>query len=237
MRPLEQFISPVQTVFVPAFSRLQHQPEQYRRTFLRLYHAISLVSLFFTALLLALSRPLTLLVLGARWEKAAPIFAAFTVAALIYPVASAAGWLFTSQGRGKDWLKAITLTSIATVGSFLAGLPFGPVGVALAFSASGIFLQLPIIFHIGGRSGPVHTKDLWVGFLRQFPIWIGVCGAASAVLTTMRSMSYVAQLGGAASVGLAAGIAIISFYPPARAVVVDLLDALKDWDKFRKTAA
>jgi len=236
MRPLEQFITPIHTVFVPAFSRLQDYPEQFRRAFLRLYHAIALASLFFAALLLALSRPLTLLVLGAKWEKAAPIFAAFTVAALIYPVSSAAGWLFTSQGRGKDWLKAISLASIATVSSFLVGLPFGPVGVALAFSASGIFLQLPIIFHIGGQSGPVRTRDLWIGFLRQLPVWIGVCGVTSAVLTAMHGSSFVAQLGVSAAVGLASGAAIIWFYPPARAVVTDLLDALKEWDKFRKAA-
>jgi PST family polysaccharide transporter len=237
MRPLEQFINPIQAVFVPTFSRLQDRPERYRRTFLRLYQAIALASLLFTALLLALSRPLTLFVLGAKWEKAAPIFAGFTIAALIYPVASAAGWLFTSQGRGKDWLLAISLASLATLGSFIAGLPFGPVGVAIAFSASGILLQLPVIFYLGGRSGPVSTKDLWVGFLRQMPVWIVVCSATWIALKMANGYSLISQLAFSVMIGLVTGAATIWCYPPARGVLNDLLDAFKDWDKFRKATA
>ena len=43
MRPIEQFLGPVNAVFVPALSRLQGQPELYRTTFLRLYEAVALV--------------------------------------------------------------------------------------------------------------------------------------------------------------------------------------------------
>jgi PST family polysaccharide transporter len=237
MRPLEQFITPLQTVFVPTFSRLQDRPEQYRRAFLRIYQAIAVASLFFTALLLALSHPLTLFVLGVKWEKASPIFAAFTIAALIYPVASAAGWLFTSQGRGRDWLLAITLASAVTVGSFIAGLPFGPAGVAFAFSASGIFLQLPIILYFGGRSGPVSTADLCVGFLRQIPLWFVVCSTSWVVLKMVNGSSLISQLTVSASAGLVAGAATIWAYPPSRAVLYDLLAALKDRNILRRERA
>ena len=61
-RPLEQFLFPISSVFVPALSRLQTDPERYRRTFLRVYESMALLSCFFTALLFALSRPLTLVV-------------------------------------------------------------------------------------------------------------------------------------------------------------------------------
>src|SRR6266576_1658808 len=67
IRPLEQFLGPINAVFVPALSRLQSQPERYRTTFLRLYEAIALFGLFFTGLLLAVSRPLTLVLLGPQW--------------------------------------------------------------------------------------------------------------------------------------------------------------------------
>ena len=82
-RPLEQFLYPISSVFIPALSRVQTQPERYRRTFLQVYESMALVSFLFTGLLLALSRPLTLVVLGPKWEKAAIIFAAFAVAALV----------------------------------------------------------------------------------------------------------------------------------------------------------
>ena len=72
---------PINAVLIPALSRVQTEPERYRRTFLRVYEAMALITFLFTGLLLALARPLTLVVLGPKWEQATPIFAGFTIAA------------------------------------------------------------------------------------------------------------------------------------------------------------
>ena len=174
-RPLEQFTSPVEAVFIPAFSRLQTQPDRYRRTFLQVYETIALASFLFTGMFFALAHPLTLVVLGPKWEKAAIIFAGFTFAALQYPLGSCASWLFTSQGRGRESFVASSIISIIMAASFIAGLPFGPAGVAIAYSASCLLIQLPIFYWLVGRRGPVSTRDLWSGFLRQLPVWGIVC--------------------------------------------------------------
>src|SRR5438105_335720 len=120
MRPLEQFTIPINAVLVPALSRVQTEPDRYRRTFLRVYEAMALISFLSTGLLLALARPLTLVVLGPKWEQAAPIFAGFSIAALCIPLAGASTWLFQTQGRGKDWLINSVLGSCITVGVFVA---------------------------------------------------------------------------------------------------------------------
>ena len=114
IRPLEQFTMPINAVLIPALSRVQTEPERYRRTFLRVYEAMALISFLFTGLLLALARPLTLVVLGPKWEQAAPIFAGFSIAALCIPLAGASTWLFQTQGRGKDWLFSSLLGSCIT---------------------------------------------------------------------------------------------------------------------------
>ena len=80
---------------------------------------------------------------------------------------SSASWLFTSQGRGRESFLAISIISIIVVASFIAGLPFGPAGVAISYSASCLLIQLPILYYLVGRSGPVRAGDLWIGFLRQ----------------------------------------------------------------------
>src|SRR5204863_7262559 len=72
--PLQQFLSPINAVFIPALSRLQSQPKRYRSTFLPVYEAIALAGFFFTGLCLALARPLTLVLLGPKWEQASVIF-------------------------------------------------------------------------------------------------------------------------------------------------------------------
>ena len=180
MRPLEQFTMPINAVLIPALSRVQTEPERYRRTFLRVYEAMALISFLFTGLFLALARPLTLVVLGPKWEQAVPIFAGFTIAAICVPLAGASTWLFQTQGRGKDWLFVSLLGSGITIASFVAGLPFGPVGLAISYSIAGLFIGTPILYYFAGRKGPVTTADLWTGIFRYLPLWIVVCGCDMA---------------------------------------------------------
>jgi polysaccharide transporter, PST family len=223
MRPLQQFIIPINAVLVPALSRVQDQNERYRRTFLQVFEAIALVSFLFTGLLLALSYPLTLIVLGSKWEAAAEIFAGFTLAAGAYPLTTASTWLFVSQARGKDWVLTSLVISSVTVGSFLVGLRFGPVGVAISYSISCVLLQLPFVYYIAGRRGPVSRKDLWMGSLRHLPLWGVVCGTAWLARTFVLAANSWTQLFVCAPIALLAGALYIGVSTPSRRVALNLL--------------
>jgi O-antigen/teichoic acid export membrane protein len=233
MRPIEQFLGPVNAVFVPALSRLQSQPERYRSTFLRLYESIALTGFLFTGLFLALSRPLTLVLLGHKWENAAAIFGGFTIAALSVPLAGASTWLFTSQGRGRDMLTAGSINAFVTVLSFVVGLPFGPVGVAVAFSVSGPLIRLPILYFVVGRRGPVRTADLWRIFFRHLPVWIVVFCATWLMLIAVMKLVPVAQLFICGPVGLLAAVAYISLFRPQRQVASHLFQTIRELKKNR----
>jgi PST family polysaccharide transporter len=233
-RPLDQLLLPISSVFVPALSRLQTQPERYRRTFLRVYESMALLSFFSTGLLFALSRPLTLVVLGPRWEKAAVIFAAFTAAALSAPVARAASWLFISQGRGgRDWLFVNSLGAVLTIASFVAGLQFGPAGIAIAFSAQTLFIGMPILYYFAGRRGPVTTADLWSGIFRYLPLWIVVCGVTWLVRLLLVNSPPLVQLVVCAPVGLIAGTILICLITPMRRTALGLADILQEFKSRR----
>jgi O-antigen/teichoic acid export membrane protein len=228
IRPLEQFTIPINAVLIPALSRLQAQPDRYRRTFLRVYEAIALISFLCTGLLLALARPLTLVVLGPKWEQAAPIFAGFSIAALCIPLGTASTWLFQTQGRGKDWLIFSLLGSCITVGSFVAGLPFGPPGLAISYSLCGLFIGVPTLYYFAGRKGPVTTADLWGGIFRYFPLWIVVCGVTWLVHLLFVSSAPLLQLVVCAPVGLLAGAILIYLVPSMRRVALSLVDILRE---------
>jgi len=174
---------------------------------------------------------LTLVVLGPKWEKAAVIFAAFTFAALFYPFCLTTSWLFASQRRGRDWLVTSIWTSILMFCSFLAGLPFGPAGVALFYSLSGIFLLMPITFYIAGRRGPVSVADLWAGFFRQLPLWGVVLVAAGLAHFAVANFRPLAQLCVCFPVGLGIGAAFIYIYGPSRTAFLSFFDALRQWQK------
>jgi O-antigen/teichoic acid export membrane protein len=233
IRPIELFLSPINAVFVPTLSRLQSHPDRYRSTFLRLYEAIALFGLFFTGLLLAVSRPLTLVLLGPKWEQAAVIFAGFTVAALCVPLTNSAAWLFTSQGRGRDMLIAQSINSVFIVLSFVAGLPFGPVGVAIAFSLTYLLVRIPIYYYSVGRRGPVKTADLWRVFFRHLPVWVVVFSTTwLAIIPSARFGPFI-QLAICLSTGLLAGSIFIASFAPQRRVAAHLLDTLRELKRFR----
>jgi O-antigen/teichoic acid export membrane protein len=232
LRPLDQFLSPINAVFVPALSRLQSQPERYRSTFLQLYEAIALIACLFTGLFLALSRPLTLMLLGPKWEQAAVIFGGFTIAALCLPLASSCTWLFTSQGRGRDMLVTQSVNAFVIVLSFIIGLPFGPVGVAIAFSMSSLLIRLPVLYFAVGRRGPVRTVDLWLRFLRYVPLWVAVFVATWLARALVVNLPPLAQLLICAPVGVIAGAAFVCSFRPQRQLAIRLFETLNE---FRKT--
>ena len=230
-RPLEQFLLPVSSVFLPTLSRLQSQPARYRSTFLLLYEGVALVAFFFTSMLLALSHPITLVLLGNKWERASAIFAGFTVFAISFPLANVATWLFTSQGRGKDIFYQNSIAAFITVGSFVAGLPFGPVGVAIAFSLGGLGLRLPILYYNTGRKGPVSTKDLWTGFVRHLPLWFVMFAATWGASHWVIGAPPWAQLFIGILAGATVGIVYICVSKPQRRIAMHLLGALRELKK------
>ena len=233
-RPLDQLMGPVGSVVLPMLSRLQGEPERYRRTFLQIYESIALIGLPFTSLILVLARPIVLVLLGPGWESAAHIVAAFSVATLFTPLAVAAYWLFESQGRGKELLVTSLILSPLAVASFFAGLPWGAVGVAIAVSVSGMLIRLPILFHVAGRTGPVSRKDLWAGLARNLVSWVVVYVSVSLVLRCSGSFPPYVQLLICAPVGLGSAAVLAMCYPRQRRVALRLWVALQSRFGFLK---
>lgn len=225
--PLERVISPASSVVVPALSRLQTQPDRYRASFLKIFEGIAIAGGLFAGVFLPLAHPLVVVVLGQKWEAAAPIFAALTIAAFFLPLSTAASWLYTSQGRGRALLLTASIGAFVMITSFAIGLPFGPTGVALGYSLSGVFIQLPVTFHIAGRRGPVSAKDLWLAFFRHLPVYAVVFGVTSLVASSGIASSPLQQLIVSAALGLLAGAGAAFLYLPSRRTAMRLLALLK----------
>lgn len=228
VRPLEHFLGPVEAVFIPALCRLQSQPERYRSTFLRVYQSVALVTFLGAGLLLGLARPLTLVLLGPKWEQAAVIFAAFTPAALSVSLAYASTWLLTSQGRGTDILAAQSINSLIIFISYIVGLPFGPAGVAFAFSIIGLCIRIPVWYSIAGRSGPVTAVDMWKGFFRQLPVWAVAFSATWLSCALVHNLQPILQLLVCVPVGLMISAAFIYCFRSHREVVAHVFRAFQE---------
>ena len=228
-RPLERLIAPVYAVIVPALSRLQTEPERYRRAFVQVFDGLAIAAFVLAGLLFPLSDALVKVILGDKWDAAAPIFAALTFAVVYLPLASATSWLYTSQGRGRDLLVTTCVGAAIMVVAFLAGLQFGATGVAIAYSASSLFLILPLTFYIAGRAGPVTTRDLWVTAAAHLPVFFTVLGATWLAREWIApSFAAFAQILASMAVGGVAGAAALCVFRRSRQATIRILSRLHE---------
>ena len=193
-RPLEQVFTPINSVMDPVLSRLQSDPEHYRRTFLRTFRVLATIIFPFSAMCLVLSRPIVLFVLGPKWVDAVPLFSAFALVAISGPLGGVTCWLYQTQGRGKDQLRSHAASGFITFISYIVGLTWGPRGLILTLAFSSAFIILPTVYHISGQKGPVSTKDLWVNLLSKVPAWGAVYIATLLARMAVAGSSPIVQL-------------------------------------------
>ncbi len=184
LRPVQQFLQPIESVFLPVLSRVQNEPERFKRIFLRSYRAIALISFPIAALLYSLGDLFVIVFLGPRWVGVIPIFKWLAVAALFIPISNAGMWILTTQGKSRQILLTGVLFSFLMVVSFAIGVHFGAIGVAIAYALGWLLLRLPIQNYIVGRVGLVSSYDLWKVMLTHLPI----CGIVAVVTALTRKL-------------------------------------------------
>ncbi len=69
------------------------------------------------------------------------------------------GWLFISQGRSTDYMLLGLASAGFAVAAFAAGLPWGALGVAVAYAASE-YLKTPVVWAVVCRKGPVRLAHV-----------------------------------------------------------------------------
>ena len=100
------------------------------------------------------------MLLGPQFRDAIPIFAWLGIATIFQPFTFAMGWLLISQGRTREMFQWSIFASVVSVVSFVAGLPWGPVGVAACYVIASGLIHLPSLVYWTTRSGPVQARDL-----------------------------------------------------------------------------
>jgi len=161
MLPLRQINAPATSVAISALSRLADEPDRYREAYFRFLDKIVLVTLPGVVFMIATSDWLVGIVLGPQWGGAATVFLVLGLTAIHQPVNQTAGWLFITQNRSREQLGWGLISTVLIVGSILAGLPFGLLGVAAAYAGSGLLIRTPLLWWYVGRRGPVTATALW----------------------------------------------------------------------------
>jgi len=146
MLPIRQLSAPAASVAIPAFSRLQGDPDRFARSFLRAASLMVWICTPMFGYLFVAAGPVIALVLGNQWRDAAPVFQILAVSALAQLFLEMSIWLLVSRGLSARLIRLLLIISPILIGSFAIGLPYGIKGVALAGSLVQIAL-LPWMLH------------------------------------------------------------------------------------------
>jgi O-antigen/teichoic acid export membrane protein len=220
--PIYQINTPVTAVALPALSRLAGSPERYRQAYLRIQEKVTMITMPGIVLMFATSDWLVSLILGPQWTGATRIFMLLSIAAFVQPLAQTVGWLFITQGRTRELLQWGIIGGVLTIGPVIAGLPWGAVGVAAAFSITGLCVRTPLLFWLVGRSGPVRAADLY----RQSAPSVCASGFCLLALLAFRRWAGVSSpavgLGIAVVITAAVAACALWLQPAGRRALLDL---------------
>jgi PST family polysaccharide transporter len=234
LRPVNQLNAPLSAIMVPAFSRLQNDPERFARYYLRAANLIMWIATPVFGYLFVAAEPVIILVLGHPWREAAPVFQILSIAALAQLLFGPTYWLLVCRGQSGRMLKLSFILSPIFVGSYIVGLPFGIKGVALTGSLAfvGVF---PWILKYTFRGTQLTLRGLGRAIL--CPIALSLAGIASAKLAlhVIVPRGIVSQLL-VAGLGFAAAYALSALVRPVREEAMSLRKLLSELRLSRQAA-
>lgn len=196
--PQTQLLPPLSAVVVSTLSRVVGERDRFQRYFLRIVTILALLGMGVGADLAIVGKDLFRFLLGPGWEEAGRIFSLFGPGIGIMLLYNTHGWIHLSIGRPERWFRWGLLEFACTVSFFVLALPWGPSGIALAWTASYFLLMFPSFWYAGKPIGlgmwPI-LAVVWRFFvasvlaalgtvliLREVPPFIPRSGASGALL-------------------------------------------------------
>ncbi len=176
--PANQLSYPLTVVAVSALSRIAHDRAQYRRYFLGALSSMAFIGMAVGAVLTLTGRDLIFVLLGPKWEVTGRIFTFFGPGIGIMLLYGTHGWIHLSIGRADRWFRWSLFELLITAACFLAGLSWGPIGIAVAWVAAFWILVIPALWYAGRPVDLAITP--MVGVVWRYVLASAVAGVACA---------------------------------------------------------
>jgi PST family polysaccharide transporter len=199
-----QLTAPLHNVALAALSRLNQDNTRFKRYLCNSLGIVAFVGMALGADLTLVGKALVRLLLGPQWSEAARIFELFGPGIGVMLLYSTIGWIHLSIGKPGRWLRWTVLESAITALLFVVALPWGPAGIAVAWSVSYWTLAIPAFWYAGRPIGFGISSligAVWrygvaslgaalgtVAIMRGTPFW-GTPSAAGAALASIVMIS------------------------------------------------
>ena len=165
--PTDNLNSAIGGVAFSALSRIQDDPVRLRNYFLKGYSFVNSITIPTTMFCALFAEDIVFLALGPKWTNVVPIFRLLTPTVLIFGIINPLAWLLISTGLQVRSLKIALVIAPLVIVAYVIGLPFGPTGVAFAYSTALTIWLIPhVLWCLHGTV--ISPKDLFLAISKPF---------------------------------------------------------------------
>lgn len=221
--PADNLNFAVGDVAFSALSRIQNDQARVRRYFLKGYSLVLGLTVPLTIACALFAEDIVSVLLGAKWNDAAPIFKLLAPTILIFAATNPLGWLLNSMGLVRRGLNIALVIAPLMIASYVVGLPYGPKGVALAYSTVCLLWIIPITAWCV-RGTMVSLRDVWNAIYRPLGSAAVAAGFAFAIMLWIgRRLSPLPRLCAESSILFAVYFVLLLFFAGQKELYFDLL--------------
>jgi O-antigen/teichoic acid export membrane protein len=165
--PTQALNGAVGAVMFSAMSRVQGDPVRLKSYFLKSYTLLISLTVPITIFSAILSEEIIAVVLGPKWGDAAAMFRLLTPTILVFGIINPLFWFLLAVGKQMRSLYIACAIAPLVITAYVVGLPYGPNGVALAFSIAMTLWVVPHVIWCLHRT-PLSPLDLFLAAWKPF---------------------------------------------------------------------
>ncbi|MBK9170088.1 MAG: lipopolysaccharide biosynthesis protein [Bryobacterales bacterium] len=227
LAPMNQIAYPVRVVTESALSRLQTEVEAYQRYYRNILKAVSLVTIPLGLFMAVYAEEIVAVVLGEQWLDAIPIFRVLAIAAFLQPAGATAGAVMISCGHSRRFFWLGLLSSVVLVLLFVAGIPYGPTGVASAHIWALWLLLVPKLYW-SFKNTPVSVGIFFSSIARPLAAGTAMVAVSLAFKSVRLTGPDAAGLAGDLAVAAAVYLGACLLIPGGRAELTGLVSGVAE---------
>lgn len=162
LAPIDQLKGSIISVAQPALSALQADPPRYRRYYEKVVFLVTVATVPVGLFVTVYAEQVTLLLLGSKWQEAAVFVRVFGLLAMIQPAVGTSVIVLITCGLSRRFLTLAIIHGVLLTILVIAGIRWGPEGVAWAHLATALSLMVPKLYY-----SFVDTPATLAGFFRS----------------------------------------------------------------------
>ncbi|GAB2567775.1 oligosaccharide flippase family protein [Nocardia heshunensis] len=206
--PVQLGVQSIGSVLFPLFARLADDLPALRAELARATRFMALLALPGMALVAIAAPQLIQLVFGSAWAPAIPIIRVLAMAGALQAIYQPSTIpVMLGLGYAKLQLHYAILCTVVSIGGIVAGLPFGPLGVAIGYSAATVAL-VPVEWLVRRRAAGVGAREQFALLIPGLHIACWVAAAYAAVALVLHGHNFAILCAGTVF-ALAVGVGVL----------------------------